>query len=54
MIMSLRFRLKAIRDKASAIDYATKLGLERGIKQGIKQGEIKKFKEIERVKKENK
>ena len=32
------FRLKAIRDEASAIDYATRVGLERGMQQGIQQG----------------
>lgn len=32
------FRLKAIRDEISAIDYATKKGLQQGIEQGIEQG----------------
>lgn len=38
------FRLKAIRDEISAIDYATKKGLQQGIEQGIEQG-VKKGKE---------
>ena len=32
------FRLKAIRDEISAIDYATKKGLQQGRKEGIQQG----------------
>lgn len=32
------FRLKAIRDEISAIDYATKKGLQKGIEQGLEQG----------------
>lgn len=32
------FRLKAIRDEISAIDYATKKGLQQGIKQGVEEG----------------
>lgn len=32
------FRLKAIRDEISAINYATQKGLEQGIQQGIEQG----------------
>lgn len=31
------FRLKAIRDEISAINYATQKGLEQGIQQGIEQ-----------------
>ena len=31
------FRLKAIRDEVSAINYATQKGLEQGIQQGIEQ-----------------
>ena len=38
------FRLKAIRDEADAIEYATKQGL----KQGLEQGEERKAKEIVR------
>ena len=50
------FRLKAIRDEISAIDYATKKGLQQGIEQGIEQGiqqgkiEGEKIKEEEIVK----
>lgn len=32
------FRLKAIRDEISAIDYATKKGLEKGLREGRKKG----------------
>ena len=32
------FRLKAIRDEISAIDYATKKGLEEGRRKGLEQG----------------
>ena len=42
------FRLKAIRDEADAIEYATKQGLKQGLEQGIEQGEERKAKEIVR------
>ena len=40
------FRLKAIRDEISAIDYATKKGLQKGLQQGKIAGEKRKEEEI--------
>ena len=43
------FRLKAIRDEISAINYATQKGLEQGIQQGIEQERQKpKRKELQK------
>ena len=47
------FRRKAILDEISAIDYATRKGLEQGIEQGIEQGKKQGLKEgIQNIAKE--
>ena len=40
------YRLRAIRDEADAIEFATRKGLEQGIERGLEQGLAQKTEEI--------